>query len=55
MGFVRTTAWRHGFKRQLNCVLLDYKMEKVYKSKNLKVTVGYMSCLSRIIIGAGKK
>ena len=30
-------------------------MEKVYKSKNLKVTDGYMSCLSRIIIGDGKK
>lgn len=55
MGFVRTTAWRQGFKRQLNCVLLDYKMEKVYKSRNLKVILGYMSCLSRTTVGAGKK
>lgn len=39
----------------LNCVLPDYKIKETYKDKNIKVTVSYKSCLSRMIIGAGKK
>ena len=43
------------FKKHLKCVPSDYKMGEAYKGKNHKVTVSYMSSLSRIIIGAGKK
>lgn len=46
---------KHAFRTHLNCVLPDYKMGEVYKGKNCRVTASYMSCLSRITIGAGKK
>ena len=30
-------------------------MEEAYTGKNCKATVSYMNCVSRIMIGAGKK
>ena len=46
---------RHRLKMHLNSVPLDYNMGEAYKGKIHKVTVIYISCLSRIIIRAGKK
>ena len=54
MGFVRTVAFKTQIeKKHLNCVL-NYKMGEAYKDKNYKIMVSYRSCLSRIIIEAGK-
>ena len=55
LGFVRTAAGRYRFKKHLNCVPPDYKMEEAYKGKSCKATVSYISCLSKIVTGAGKK
>ena len=39
-------------KKHVNCVLLNHKMRETYKSKE---TQNYISCLSRIKMGADKK
>lgn len=52
---LRLQLRRHGFKKHLNCVPPDYKMGETHRGKTLKVAVSYMNCLSRTIIGAGKK
>ena len=55
LGFVRTVAFKTQIeKKHLNCVL-NYKMGEAYKDKNYKIMVSYRSCLSRIVIEAGKK
>ena len=53
--FLELQPKRQSFKKHLNCVLLDHRMEEAYKGKNLKATVSYMTCSSRIIIALGKK
>ena len=60
LGFARTVARETQIQEALElcCRPLDYKMGlggNPYKGKNHKVTISYMSCLSGIIIGAGKK
>ena len=56
MGSVRTAAFKIQIsKKHLNCVLLNYKTGEAYKDKSYKIMVSYMSCLSRVIIEAGKK
>ena len=39
----------------MNYVPSGYKMGEDSKGKNCKAIVSYISCLSRIIIGAGRK
>ena len=53
--FVRTAALDTQIQEALELCSARLKKGGVYKGKNHKITVGYMSCLSRIIIGAGKK
>ena len=45
---------RHSSKKHLNCVPPDYKVEEAYKGKSYKATESYLSCVSKIINGAGK-
>ena len=42
---------RHKFRNQLNCVPLNYEIGEAYKGKPQNSVI----CLSRIIIGVGKK
>ena len=44
---------RHTFKKHY--VPVHYNTGEAYKGKNLQVTVSYLSCFSRVIVGADKK
>ena len=50
----RTAAPETQIKKRLNCVPPDYSMEEAIKAKAARSQY-YISCLSRIMIGAGKK
>ena len=52
--FFRIAAPETQIKKCLNCVPPDYSMEEAIKAKAARSQY-YISCLSRIIIVAGKK
>ena len=55
MWFIRTAAWETDWRSTWIVLCWITKWKKVYKGKKHKVTVSYMSCMLRIIIGAARR
>ena len=39
---------RHKLKKDLKCLLPDYKMEEAYIGKNCKATISHMHCFQEL-------
>ena len=55
MGFVRTAAWKTQIQEVFELCCIGLQNGGVYTGKTCKATVSHMNCVSRIMIGAGKK
>lgn len=50
-----STSLHEGGLQGLTLIPLVYKMREAYGGESCKITASFMSCLSRIMTGAGKK